>query len=302
MAILDATLIGYDGEIDAIQWARLNAIPERGFVSDNDWRVDSIDGQRRVIVGPGTNRHAGVLASTDQAVQLDVPAPASGQGRWYCVVARRSWASKSLDFALVAGPVTTTQVPQAPPLLPPSLSNSPGVETDLHLAWAWASSALPGVLTWDWRHDRPRPFEGRKGSGGGSEEWTGSDPIFGRSLYSIIGGRVSVEQLLTVQANGDRVGAQLKRPFRAAAGVPEFSQEGRGGIRRPGGVAYLFGLTAGRAGSTVDEIRFDLMSTTASIVGQTNIANQGPFNGWRAGDYLYLKYDYVPVWPLTPTP
>lgn len=307
MAITDAEIIGYRGTVDEIAYAMLSAVPEGRVGGEGDWLVTAVGETRRVSFASGRGKHGGVLAITEQAYVRDVPDPATGTGQWWIAVATRTWhragvPAREFDFRLVAGPATSATPPEAPPvLLPASLAADSGRELDQVLAWVWAGADQPSVLIWDWRHDRPRPFPLVRGTGGGTEAWSGT-PVVERSVYSLVSGRVLVDQVFRVRNNGDRIGAQIMRPFRAApAGMREFTQEGRGGIRRPGGIAILTGITSGRAGTTVDEARFDLMSTSGSYVGQTNIQGEGPFGGWRAGDYLAIRYDYQPLFPLTPT-
>jgi hypothetical protein len=163
MAIIS---VGYDGQIDEVSWAKMQAALGRvpGGIDGNAWVPTIKQGVTtpQVTIQAGSGMGHGVYDTLDVNTDVPIPNPptTSGATRWDAVVMRRSWAG--------AGGVSTLSVVagNTSPILPATLNDSPGVVADepICLAQVTAGQALVTALidlrawpTFDvfWPHDEP---------------------------------------------------------------------------------------------------------------------------------------------------
>jgi hypothetical protein len=124
------TSVGYDGSIDEVQWAKLarHLGAEYAVEAPGDYQVSVVAGlDRTVSVDPGTAYAHGVLAVSDAAVTVQLPAIASGS-RWDLIALRRDWQPPGGTSTVVFVQGTGSQT------IPAGRLNSPGVTDDQPLS------------------------------------------------------------------------------------------------------------------------------------------------------------------------
>jgi hypothetical protein len=83
----------------------------------------------------------GILTDLTAAEPLDIPTPSNG-GQWFLVVLNRKWAARSSTFMVRNGALTSaTDAGRLVPSYPGTLITNPGTESDLPVAWVWATTA-----------------------------------------------------------------------------------------------------------------------------------------------------------------
>lgn len=144
------TSTGFAGTVDDKQWARLirfGGIP--GVERVGDLPITPVAGARRITLGVNASDTTaarsgifgdGILTDLTAAETVDIPTPSNGQ--WFLIVLNRKWASRSSAFLVRNGALTSaSDAGRLVPNYPATLVSNPGTESDLPVAWVWASSA-----------------------------------------------------------------------------------------------------------------------------------------------------------------
>lgn len=147
MAIIDW---GYAGTIGEVQWAQMAQMLGNDYCVDApaSLAVTSPTGTRNLVVSTGLAFGKGIVSQVGANETLPLPVPTSGA--WHLLVLRRVWGTKKSTFVLIPGAtVGSTAIPTAPPsLYPAGLTQLPGNQDDMPVAWAFVNSANTNVGIW----------------------------------------------------------------------------------------------------------------------------------------------------------
>lgn len=144
---------GYAGSVNAAQWARMGryhgslyAVRDRTALA-----CARIGTTKTFSISAGEAYGFAVMDTNDTAVTIAPTVPGSG-GRWFLIVLRRKWSTRTTTIETIGHTTTTTTTPTAPPnTLPAAFLSNPGVEDDQPLHWVWVNASNTNVAIVDLR-------------------------------------------------------------------------------------------------------------------------------------------------------
>lgn len=152
---------GWDGTVNEAGIARILSAATAPRI-ESGFTLETVSGQRRVVLAPGESHHAFIRYTKDTSTQFTVPTPSAG--RFYLLVQRRDWTANAVTHLLL--PATETEAatpPIAPPAAYPSeFEDTPGVIADIALHWVWVR--FTDTLTRSWPITQGRLFSPFVGS------------------------------------------------------------------------------------------------------------------------------------------
>lgn len=281
MAISSA---GYAGTVNEIQWAAMSRYfgLDYGVKTRADLACTQVAATKTFSIAAGEFYGRGVADVSDSPVTISPAVPASG-GRWFLIVARRVWATKTTSLLAVAGATTTVTPPTVPPTVLPGINSNPGVIDDQPLFWVWVNASNTTTFIWDLRG---LPLAQRVGN----EGWVDYVPVITGMSSTLRWARYALSvSHLEIDAAGNYTGG-MSNPY---VGLPPgFSAIGAFSDI-PVGLVSLFDVSAGAAGRFaglpyLTDAAMRIMSPQPSTGVSAPLTTSYPFT-WANGDRWELQ-------------